>query len=175
MEGNYVETTVRRNVRYIDILIRAFWIACIIWGTVLLFQINGMITFCFLGLNATLIWFFWKSYKVDYEYIFCDGQIDFDIIKNDIKRKHKLRIQLEDAVFFAAPDNSQIVNQKNVKTVLNYSSYGNPDKEYALIVKKQDRLLKIIFEPNDKMLDRIRFKLPRKCELRSQDLERINN
>lgn len=175
MEGNYVETTVHRKIRYIDVLLRAFWVGCIIWGTFLLFPINGMIMFGFLGLNAVLIWFFWKSYIVDYEYIFCDGQIDFDIIKNNLKRKHKLRIQLEDAVFFAAPDNSQIVNQKNVRTVLNYSSHENNGREYALIVKKQDRLLKIIFEPNDKMLDRIRFKLPRKCELRSQDLERINN
>ena len=40
--------------------------------------------------------------------------------------------------------------------------------------KKQDKLLKILFEPSDKMLVGIKNKLPRKNELRSADIARIN-
>ena len=174
MEGNYVETTIRKKIGYGDILLRAFWIACIVWGSILIFPINGILVFCFWALNATLMYFFWKSYIVDYEYIFCDGQIDFDIIKNNLKRKHRLRIQLEDAIYFAEPSSEKIINQKNVHTVCNFTSRYNEDKVYALIVKKQDKLLKILFEPSDKMLVGIKNKLPRKNELRSTDLARIN-
>ena len=170
MEGNYVETTVKREKRYIDLLVRALWIGVIVWGAFLLFPVNGMMVFMYLGLHGTLIYFFWNNYKLEYEYVFCDGQIDFDLIRNSQKRKHKLRIQLDDGIYFAKPDNNKITSMKNVHTVVKFISNENSGNIYALIVKKQDKIIKILFEPNTRMIKSIKYKMPNKCDIREADL-----
>lgn len=170
MEGNYVETTVVRERRYVDILVRALWLGALVWGTFLLFPINGMLVFMYIGLHGTLMYFFWNNYKLEYEYVFCDGQIDFDIIRNSQKRKHKLRIQLEDGIYFAKPDNPKIVNNKDVHTVVEYISSKNAGNIYALIVKKQDKILKILFQPNQRMIKSIKNKMANRCDIRQADL-----
>lgn len=170
---NYVETNVKRRTRYIDILIRFLWVAITIWGAFFAFFMAGMIMFFWIGIQATLMYFFWNHYKLEYEYIFCDGQIDFDTVRNNMKRKHILRIQLEDAEIFAPAESERIRNYRGVDTVLNYTSLMSDARIYALIVKKQDKMLKILFEPNDKMLRGIKNKIPRKVELREKDLEKI--
>lgn len=174
VKGSFIESVVHRRVRYIDILIRFLWIGCTVWGTFLLFPINGMLMIFFLGINATFMFWFWNMYKVDYEYIYCDGQIDFDVIKDNRKRKHKLRIQLEDAVLLAEPNSEKVINYPDVRAVVKFISNERPNKVYALIVKKQDRLIKVLFEPNYEMLKSIKYKMPRKVELRQEDLDKIN-
>ena len=173
MEGNYVETAVKRDTRYVDMLFRALWIGVLVWGAFLLFPINGMITLVYIGIHGILIHYFWNNYKVEYEYVFCDGQIDFDYIIDGKKRKHKLRVQLEDAVYLAKPDNENIVNNQKVHTTLKYISNNESGNIYALIVKKQDKILKILFEPNPKMLKAMKYKLPKKNGVRDIDIEDV--
>ena len=47
----------------------------------------------FVGVAAIfgLIWY-WPRFKVEWEYVFCDGQLDFDMIQGGEKRKNILRI-----------------------------------------------------------------------------------
>lgn len=48
--------------------------------------------------------------KIEYEYIFCDGQIDFDRINGGARRKHILRVDMEE-VELVAPKNSHALDQ----------------------------------------------------------------
>jgi hypothetical protein len=174
MESNYVDVIVKRRVRYIDILSRCLWIAILVWGTLLFLPINGMITIAYFCADITLMFFFWNYYKLEYEYVYCDGQIDFDFVRNNSKRKHRLRINLENAELLAPDDSEKVVNYRDIDTVESYVSHSESPRIYALIVKKQDKKIKILMEPNIKMLKLMRNKMPRKVELRERDLAKIN-
>ena len=174
MESNYVDVIVKRQIRYIDILSRFLWIGALVWGTLLLFPINGMIMFAYFFGNITLMIVFWNYYKLEYEYVYCDGQIDFDIVRNNNKRKHRLRINLDNAELLAPADSEKVVNYRKIDTVESYVSHSESPRIYALIVKKQDKKIKILMEPNIKMLKLMRNKMPRKVELRERDLAKIN-
>lgn len=173
MESNYVDVIVRRNIRYIDILARFLWIAATVWGTILIFPYNGMLMIFYLCGNITLMYFFWNYYKLDYEYVYCDGQIDFDLVRNNSKRKHRLRVNLENAQLLAPADSEKVINFRGIDTVEAYVSSKSSPRIYALIVKKQDKMMKILMEPNKKMLKLMRNKMPRKVELREKDLASI--
>ncbi|MBE5936151.1 MAG: hypothetical protein E7262_10300 [Lachnospiraceae bacterium] len=174
MESNYVDVIVKRRVRYMDILLRFLWIGATVWGTLFLLPINGMITIFYFFGNITLMFLFWNHYKLEYEYVYCDGQIDFDFVRNNSKRKHRLRVNLENAELLAPADSEKVLNYRNIDTVEAYVSHSESPRIYALIVKKQDKLMKILIEPNIKMLKLMRNKMPRKVDLREQDLARIN-
>jgi hypothetical protein len=173
MESNYVDVIVKRRTRYIDILIRFMWIAVMIWGSLLTFMLNGMLCIVFVCGNATLVYFFWNYYKLDYEYVYCDGQIDFDLVRNNNKRKHRLRINLENAELLAPAESEKVINYRGINIVERYISHTDSPRIYALIVKKQDRLMKLLIEPNIKMLRLMRNKMPRRVELRAEDLARV--
>ena len=173
MDSNYVDVIVKRRTRYIDILIRFLWVAALVWGTILLFPHNGLIMLFFLCGNITFMYVFWNYYKLEYEYVYCDGQIDFDFVRNNSKRKHRLRINLENAELFAPADSQKVQNYKNIDIVEEYISSKDSHNIYALIVKKQDKVIKVLIEPNIRMMKLIRNKMPRKVELREQDLAKV--
>ena len=174
MESNYVDVIVKRRVRYIDILLRFLWVAALVWGALLFLPVNGMIFIAYICGNLTLMFFFWNHYKLEYEYVYCDGQIDFDFVRNNAKRKHRLRVNLENAELLAPADSEKVANYRDIDTVEAYVSHNQSSRIYALIVKKQDKKIKILIEPNIKMLKLIRNKMPRKVDLREQDLAKIN-
>ena len=174
MESNYVDVIVKRRVRYIDILLRFLWVAALVWGALFFLPINGMIFIAYICGNFTLMFFFWNYYKLEYEYVYCDGQIDFDFVRNNSKRKHRLRVNLENAELLAPADSEKVVNYRDIDTVEAYVSHSQSPRIYALIVKKQDKKIKVLMEPNIKMLKLMKNKMPRKVDLREQDLARIN-
>ena len=173
MESNYVDVIVKRKPRYIDIFLRFLWIAVIVWGTIVLLFINRTLMFAYFFGHVTLMYFFWNYYKLDYEYVYCDGQIDFDMVRNNCKRKHRLKVDLENAQLLAPADSEKIINFRGIDTVESYISSKDSKNIYALIVKKQDKMLKILIEPNKKMLKLMRDKMPRSVELREKDLASI--
>ena len=173
MESNYVDVIVKRKTRYIDVLLRFIWIAILIWGSIITFMLGGMVCIAFVCGNFTLMYFFWNHYKLDYEYVYCDGQIDFDLVRNNNKRKHRLRINLENAELLAPADSEKVINYRGINIIERYISHADATGVYALIVKKQDRLIKVLIEPNVKMLRLIRNKMPRRVDLRAEDLSKV--
>jgi len=109
------------------------------------------------------IFYIFPRLSVEWEYIFCDGQLDFDKISGGQKRKTVKRIDFEQ-VEICAPVKSHALDgytYANVK-VLDFSS-KNPDaKPYAVVLHDKGVVTKIIFEPNEAMVQCIRQKAPRK-------------
>lgn len=106
---------------------------------------------------------FYRKLDVEYEYIFCDGQIDFDRITAGRKRKTMKKIDF-DQVEICAPLNSHALdNYKNQDfKEIDFASHAANVTTYAVIVRDQGNMSKILFEPNEKMLECIRAKAPRK-------------
>ena len=176
MEYSYVESSVERKRTKMDIWYKVLIATGFFYFDVFIFWkigwCTGLLAFAFSIFFTILIYS--RMFNVEYEYIFCDGQIDFDIIRGAQKRKHMLRVETENAEFIG-PADSDKVKSYNVDTVLNYYSKGYDAKPYAFIVRKNDKLMKIIIEPNAKFLRSLKYRMPRKYELYAEDKIEIEN
>lgn len=109
------------------------------------------------------VYLFPKFSHIEYEYIFCDGQLDFDRITSGAKRKTMLRIDMENVEMVAQLGSSYLDNYRNIVNKKDFSS-GDTDKTYVIIASKEDKQYRILFEPTDKMLDGMYHKAPSKVK-----------
>lgn len=110
--------------------------------------------------------FIFSRLKTEYEYIYADGQIDFDRISGNAKRKTIMRVDIENAEVIA-PTNSDSIkayNNNNRIKVKDFSSYNAEVSTYSMIVSKNGELYKIIFEPSERMIKSMKYKQPRKVK-----------
>ena len=107
--------------------------------------------------------FLFPRLNVEYEYIFCDGQLDFDQISGGQKRKTKLRIDFNE-VELCAPVKAHELDAYTYKDlkVINFTSHTDAPNTYAIIIRDKDITKKILFEPSEKMIDCMRQKAPSK-------------
>lgn len=105
--------------------------------------------------------------SVEYEYVFCDGQIDFDKIMGKVKRKNMFKMDFEQ-IEMVAPTNSHALDSfKNNNLMKKDCSSLNPEaKTYTIIGqikgKEEGHNIMVIFEPSEKMIESMKLKSPRK-------------
>lgn len=110
-----------------------------------------------------IVFIFYPKLSVEYEYIFVDGQLDFDRISGKSRRKTMLRIEFEQ-VEIMAPINSHSLDSYNHIQLekKDFSSLSKDSKPYAIIASAGNKKMKIIFEPSEKMINIIKQKNSRK-------------
>lgn len=177
MEGAYKEHTVVREPNIKTYLAKfgllGGAIVLILLGIV--FAGNGIGTVC-IGAGVIMLFLtltFWGRFNVTYEYIYCDGQFDFDKISGGEDRKHILRADLESADILAPVDSHELdaLNNTPGLRVKDFSSGREDAKKYAIIWSDKDQKIKAIFEPTDEMLDMAWQKAPRKVLLGNEVLK----
>ncbi|MBQ9118700.1 MAG: hypothetical protein IJY09_01430 [Lachnospiraceae bacterium] len=163
MDGSYAETSVKKKQSPLNMVIK---VAMVTFTAIMLLigtSLFGVFAMIFSGILIVACIIVFPYLKVEYEYVYCDGQLDFDKIYSGNKRKTALRIDFEN-VEMMAPVNSHSLdsyNHQQVK-VADYTS-GYPDtKVYAIILRKGELLTKILCEPSEKMLSMIKQKAMRK-------------
>ncbi len=161
MNQLYAEAGVKKKDTGLTLGLRLLIILGVIVGFLCLFlgQVLGIV-------GVVLIagmFFVYPMLNMEYEYVFVDGQLDFDRITGKSRRKTLLRIDLEQ-VEIIAPINSHALDSYNYAKpeVKNFSSGDKDSKPYVIIANVESKKLKILFEPNDKMLSMIKQKSPRK-------------
>lgn len=133
----------------------------------ILFALFSMIAPLFLSgaLILLVVWYFFlfRSCK-EYEYSFFDGELRFAKIMNKSRRK-RLRVFTMDEVIQIAPAGNRSIykyEQDNTVKKIDYTS-GNKDVPYYnLIMKNEDGINMISYEPDDKYLDAICVKYGQK-------------
>ncbi len=161
MDGLYAEARAKKKVTAKDHIIKFL----LIGGTVVCFltgAFNGFIII--LGLILCFLsWYFIPRMSVEYEYVFCDGQLDFDKISGGMKRKTMMRVDFEKLVVIA-PKNSHALDgyRHNGVVVKDFTSQDPNAKVYGLVITGGDQNTMILFEPNEKMLAAMKQKAPRK-------------
>ena len=163
MDGLYAEARAKKKVTLKDNLIKIFLVGgmmgCFIIGffsAVMIFFILGLI---FMGVG----YFVLPKLAVEYEYVFCDGQVDFDKISGGAKRKTMLRVDFEKLVV-VAPKNSHALDgyRHNGVEVKDFSSLEEKARVYGMVISGGEKPTIIYFEPNEKMLTAMKQKAPRK-------------
>lgn len=97
--------------------------------------------------------------KYEYEYIFCDGQLDFDKIMGNVKRKRMMRVDFEKCEVVAIEGSMALDAWKNRKLKeYDFTSHTKQEKPYVIIAHKDQDLIRILFEPNEKMVQCMRDK-----------------
>lgn len=123
---------------------------------VTLLTFNGFFLLLAVIVIGVSIWRF-PLMKTDYEYIFVDGQIDFDCIKGDSKRKNIIRMDF-DTVDVVAPKGSHALDAHKNCRVYDFTGTDSSVKTYAMVGKAGDEKVLAYFDPNEKMLETMKMK-----------------
>ena len=163
MNDLYTEASVKKRVTATDNLIKVGIIALIAVSVLAGLLFNKL--FMLIGvLGAFFAYYFLPMLNVMYEYVFCDGQLDFDKIMAGEKRKHMYRLDF-DQVLIMAPANSHALDSyKNNPAAkkLDFTSLEKDRKVYCIVESSGDLQTLVYFEPNEKMISYIKQKAPRK-------------
>lgn len=162
MREDFVETLVKRkNNLGLSILMVLLYIIC---GVCVLLSMVG------LGLAALLFaiilgisgYICGHYSKVEFEYSYCNKELDVDAIYAQTTRRHQITLDLSKMEAFVRVNGSTMKEYANrqCKTI-DYSSKDkkNADAVYALFY---DGTAKYLIEPDDKLLDAIKYMYARK-------------
>ena len=165
MEQSYAEANAKKKVTGAVMVLKTILVVLVILvflGTIL----SGIRLLVLAGVAAVfaLIWY-WPRFKVEWEYVFCDGQLDFDMIQGGERRKNILRIEIEDADVIAPIDSQRLDGYRHLD-VRDYSSMKEDAKIYGIATRlpeKEEKVL-ILFEPTSRMVELMGKKCPDKVE-----------
>lgn len=165
MNDDYIEYMIKRKNTAVGWILR---ILSIVFVIVCVFLFNVFKVFALLAgiLAAYLVRYTFQTTSVEYEYIFFGGQCQFDKIMSKRKRKGCGKMEME-KVEIIAPEGSQELkgyDNKDYRTRKFIS--GNKDAiRYVAFERKDSELIKIIFEPNDKLIKAMQSSSPSKVIL----------
>ncbi len=166
-EGSYSDTLVKADIRGKRLAIRRFLIVLcevmLLASIVLLATMGGIIVFVIVLLIDGIIVYFLPSKAVEYEYVYVDGQIDFDRIISGNNRKNMLRTDLEKVIKIAPQDSHSLDGYKDIKQ-FDYSSSNDEDKHYIIVTKTDKENIRIKFTPDERLLGQMKSKSPSKIE-----------
>ena len=161
IQDSYVEQLVKRKTPSYALLVKIllgilfavslFLAVTTIFGILVLLAVCAASYFILLRLNT------------EFEYLYIDGQLSIDRIMNQNKRKKVMECD-KDALLMVAPIDSYVLKDyetAGMKTV-DCSSGRSDAKKYAFFYQDGQQRMKVIFEPNERLLHCIRNTSPRK-------------
>ncbi|MBQ4463145.1 MAG: hypothetical protein II915_01885 [Eubacterium sp.] len=163
MEQSYAEATAQRKKTTGGVVLKVVWIIAIV-ALLACMIITTWLAILGVAAGVALFWY-WPRFDVMWEYVYCDGQLDFDQIFGGEKRKNALRIEIEDADVIAPIDSNRLDGYRHLPKK-DFSSQMPDAKIYGIATKignSEDKTV-ILFEPNEKMLDMMALKCPRTVE-----------
>lgn len=162
MNDAYAEVVVKRKDTMLTMILRVFLVFLILISFLLITLQNGI----FLVIGAILIVgiiYLFPRLNIEYEYIYCDGQLDFDKIMGNSKRKTIKRIDFEQVEVMAPLGSHSLDGYTYIQTKMkNFTSNRKDVTPYVVIAKDGPTITKYLFEPNKKMIDLIKMKYSRK-------------
>ncbi len=164
MNDLYTEASVKKKVTATDTLIKVVAIVVIAVAVLYGFLFNKLLITLLGVVGAFVAYTMLPRLNVMYEYVFCDGQLDFDKIMAGEKRKHMYRLDF-DQVLIMAPENSHALDgykSNPAAKKLDFTSLEKDRKVYCIVVSAGELQTLVYFEPNEKMISYIKQKAPRK-------------
>lgn len=165
MNDTYCELIVKRKISNSGLLCRFIavfaTVVAISFGVVFLGAYGLIAAFFFIYLDTIVF----RNTDTEYEYQFLSGDLDIDCIYGKMKRKRANKFDLKQIEVLAPLGSEKLSyydNNKSVK-IFDYSSGYEDRKRYAFIIPNGGGVTaKVIFEPNDVMLEAIKMYVPSK-------------
>lgn len=168
MSDLYTEVIVKRKATAGDTIKKSLLIA----GTALsafafFFTPLGILAVLLLAGFALADYFLLPNFNVEYEYLYVNGELDIDKIMSKQKRKRVFSMDIKNLEILA-PSQSHALDHYNrsrdLKT-FDFSSREESHKTYTMVVKGEKGMQKVIFEPNDVILNDMKRVAPREVNL----------
>lgn len=162
MREDFVETLVKRKTNLgLSALMIFLYIICGV--CVLLALVGGGLPALFIAIIAGISAYISGHYsKVEFEYSYCNKELDVDAIYAQTTRRHQVTLDLSKMEALVRVNSAKMKEFANrqCKTV-NYASgeKKNADAVYALFY---DGTTKYLIEPDDELLDAIKYMYARK-------------
>jgi len=102
-----------------------------------------------------------KRMNVEYEYIYYNGDLDIDRILDKQSRKRIFSTNIKDMEVIAPTGSIELQQYQRVKE-LDYSSRDPEHKTYEMVTKFKGDMVRVVFEPNEKILTGMKSMAPRK-------------
>ncbi|MCR5203200.1 MAG: DUF6106 family protein [Lachnospiraceae bacterium] len=165
-DGSYYDMIVKVENRGKRIVIRyALFAICIILLLASVAVLRSIFAFILAVAIDSVLLFITPSNKVEYEYVFVDGQLDFDRIIGGSSRKNMFRTDLENAIIVAPYGSHSLDGHKNLKERDFSSNSELREKDFVIVTKEEKGQSKVIFTPDETMLKEMKEKAPFKIEL----------
>ena len=142
---------------------------------------GALIFFCIIALLAALIlpfgiiilaivgaitYYVFQRLSVEFEYLVVNDQLTVDRVMGKARRKKAWEGVLSEVQIVAPIDSYVLKDYENPSMkILDFSSHIPHAKVYGMIHQGEGHTTKIIFEPNDRILQHIRQRSPRKVIL----------
>ena len=96
----------------------------------------------------------------EFEYLYFQGSLDIDRISAKSSRKRILSVDVKEMEILAPTGSAELQRYNNLKKI---DCSSNTDaKTYEMVATRKGQLVRIVFEPSQKLVDGIRMLAPRK-------------
>ncbi|MDF2822391.1 MAG: hypothetical protein K0R15_2839 [Clostridiales bacterium] len=159
MNDSVVELLIKRKVTVATL---AIWFGLTIVSLIsVFFSIMASIFWPFTVVILMIVYFIYKKTNIEYEYTMINENIVIDKIMNKQKRKRVINFDIRKFDVVAPAGHQELSRYKNMK-VLNCSSDDRTHNIFIGILKSEDKVIRLIFEPNDRMLETMRIIIGKK-------------
>ena len=113
------------------------------------------------AVSGIIAFAYYRNTDVEYEYCLVNTQFDIDKIIAKSKRKQLISVDLKN-LEITAPVNSDRLSRLNNVKVFDFSTGEKNVQTFAMVVRTDKEAIKIIFNPNNKLMDAIYKMAPSK-------------
>ena len=159
MSDYYTEQLVKKRPDAKDLAIKTGLIVLTVLTVLIVFIFPVGLILPILAIVLDVIMF--RRLNVEYEYLYVNGDLDIDKIMHKARRKRVFSMNVNDLEVLAPIDAIELRQYQRAK-VLDYSSGTGRGRLYALVVTDHGQQKKIIFEPNDTIVEGFFLLAPRK-------------
>jgi len=153
MTDVFKEQIVKRKQTGKDTLIRIALIVAVIAIFFIAFSLIPQFSPIITAAAAFGAFYLLSFRKIEYEYVFTNGELDIDIIYNRSRRKRMFTVNVKSFEIMAhVEDMNHAGSFSNAQETRDYSSGETLANTYAFLVNKDGKQMKVIIEPNEKML-----------------------
>ncbi|MGN1165922.1 MAG: DUF6106 family protein [Lachnospiraceae bacterium] len=136
-------------------------------GLIILAIVSVLVVFVFpIGIIFSiiiivLVCFLFTRLDIEYEYLYVNGDLDIDKIMHKSKRKRVFSANVKEMELLAPAGDHHLDQYRNTK-VIDLSSSSESANLYAMIVPQNGVMTKLIFEPNETIIEGMFLMAPRK-------------
>ena len=105
--------------------------------------------------------FLFKRMNVEFEYVYFNGDLDIDKIMDMQSRKKVFSANIKEMEVIAPTGSVGLHPYQRTKT-LDFSTHNPEDKAYEMVTLFKGETVKVIFNPNEKILNGMKNMAPRK-------------
>lgn len=166
MGESYTEVIVKKRKTTQDTICQALLVVLTVVA-VLSFFVLGIVGLVILVAVAIADYLLFPSFDVEYEYLYVNGEIDVDKIMSKQKRKRIYSANLRELEIMA-PTGSHALDSYNNRSdikILDYSSKIADHKTYTIIRQGEKGMERLIFEPDETILQDMKRFSPREVNL----------